>query len=362
MTGNVSNASCDRNGGLGPVTYIDLRSDTVTRPTEGMRAAMAAADVGDDLYGEDPSVRALESECAALFGKPAAMFTPTVTMGNQICLSMLARPGDEVVCDVDAHVVRYEGGAAAVVGGIQTRTTAHPRGRLDLGILDGMVRERPAGPGAGSVRTAALVVEQTHNQGGGAVYPLDELAALREFATGRGVAIHCDGARVWNAHVASGIPLASWAATVDTLAVCLSKGLGCPAGGVVLLPDAGLLLEARRLRRRLGGSMRQVGVLAAAGLYALRHHVERLADDHAHARALAAAAGPAVAGAVETNIVYLDLPRPAVEPFVDACRAEGVLVSVVQDRRARLVTHLDVDGAAVRRACDVVSRAVAGVG
>jgi threonine aldolase len=344
------------------VNLIDLRSDTVTRPTPGMRAAMASAEVGDDIYREDPTTRALEETGAALFGRPGAVFMPTVTMANQICLSLLAGPGDEVICELDAHLVRYEGGAAAAVGGIQTRTVASPDGRLPLTALRHIVRAGPPGGGSSGVRTAAVAVEQTHNQSGGRVYPIADLVELRAFADATGLGIHCDGARIWNAHAATGVPLATYGAQFDALAVCLSKGLGCPAGALAVFVDEAMTVEARRLRRRLGGAMRQVGILAAAGLYGLRHHLDRLADDHAHARQLAEAVETArpgtVDGPVETNIVYLDLPTDSLGGFVAACREEGVLVTVVHGRRARLVTHLEVDDAATGRAAKVLTAAV----
>jgi len=341
---------------------VDLRSDTLTRPTAGMRAAMAAAEVGDDVYGEDPTVNALEEKVAGLFGQEAALFVPSGTMGNQICLRLVVPPAEELLCDADAHIVTYEGGGAAQHGGIQTRTLVSARGLLDVAAVEAQLRA----PGFGTVPTRAVSVEQTHNRGGGAVYPLGTLVALRELTAGHGMALHCDGARIWNASVASGVQLSAYGELFDTLSVCLSKGLGAPVGSVVVA-SAAAVAEARVLRRRLGGGMRQAGILAAAGLYALRHHVDRLAEDHARARMLAeviAEAAPRVVdpAAVETNIVPLDLTSSAYDAatLAAAARAEGVLLSVVGARRVRLVTHLDVDDAAFRRAGAVVARLLAG--
>jgi threonine aldolase len=337
---------------------VDLRSDTLTRPTAGMRAAMASAEVGDDVYGEDPTVNALEARVAALFGHEAALFVPSGTMGNQVCLRLLVPPAEELICDSDAHIVTYEHGAAAQLGGIQTRTLVSPRGLLDPVALAPLLR--PAG--FGTVVTRAVAVEQTHNRGGGAVYPYEQLVALRSVTAEAGVALHCDGARIWNACVATGVSPAAYGGLFDTLSVCLSKGLGAPVGSV-LVASAERVAQARVLRKRLGGGMRQAGILAAAGLFALDHHVERLADDHRRASSLAAALAAAVPGLtapdeVDTNIVVLDLRAT---PYTGAelaalCRAEGLLVSVVGPRRVRMLTHLDVDDAGIAFATDVLTR------
>jgi threonine aldolase len=337
---------------------VDLRSDTVTCPTDAMRAAMAGAAVGDDVYGEDPSVNALEAEVADLFGHEAAVFVPTGTMGNQICLRLLVPGGLELICDADAHVVTYEDGGAAQHGGISSRTIVAARGRLDPSAVADQIR--PAG--YHMVPTAAVAVEQTHNRGGGAVYPLETLRELRTMTADAGVGLHCDGARIWNAHIATGVPLATYGALFDTLSVCLSKGLGAPVGSV-LLCSAEQESSARTLRHRLGGGMRQAGILAAAGRHALRHHLHGLAEDHRRAAALAdqiAAAAPKVCDPtlVETNIVALDLTTAGDDgpALAAAARSEGVLISVVAPRRARLVTHLDVDDTGVDLAARVLSR------
>jgi threonine aldolase len=340
---------------------VDLRSDTVTRPTAAMREAMAQADVGDDVYGEDPSINALEAEVAALFGHSAAVFVPSGTMGNLVSLRLLCGEGDELICDADAHIVSYEAGAAAVHGGIQTRTPIVPRGLLTADVVASQVRTE----GYHAVPTTAIAVEQTHNRGGGAVYPLAQLKELRAVVDDHALTMHCDGARIWNAHVATGVPLEEYGGLFDTMSVCLSKGLGAPVGSLVLMRDAALADRAREIRHRLGGAMRQAGVLAAAGLHAVRNHVTRLADDHARAQRLAAGIADAVPGvtdpaAVETNIVVLDLAAAAVDApgLARACSTAGVLVSTLAPRRVRLVTHLDVDDDGVDRALVAITTAL----
>src|SRR5579875_1118202 len=294
----------DGRGGGRVSDLVDLRSDTVTRPGAAMRQAMAAADVGDDVYAEDPTVNRLEAEVAELFGHAGALFVPTGTMGNQVAVRLLCRPGEELLCDADAHVVTYEGGGAAAHGGIQTRTVVANRGLLTAADVEPQIR--PAGFHA--VATRAVAVEQTHNRGGGAVYPLQQLKELRALCDDRGVALHCDGARLFNAHIASGVALADYGALFDTISVCLSKGLGAPVGSVILMADPELADLARVIRKQLGGGMRQVGILAAAARYALAHNVERLAEDHARAARLAKELGGAP---TETNIVVLHVSDAA---------------------------------------------------
>ena len=339
---------------------VDLRSDTVTRPTAAMRAAMAAAEVGDDVYGEDPTVNALEARVAELFGHEAALFTPTGSMANQIALQLLVPPGEELLCDADAHVVTYEIGAAAAIGGISTRTWSPAGGDIDPEAVAAMVR--PAGYHA--VATRAIAVEQTHNRGGGAVIPLSTLDSLRELADRAGIALHCDGARIWHAHVADGVPLDRYGRLFDTVSVCLSKGLGAPVGSLVV-SSRERIERAKVLRKRMGGGMRQVGVLAAAGDHALTHHIGRLADDHARARRLAEALAPfgvVDAARVATNMVPLDFSKSTVDAlgFGAAARERGVLVSVLGPRVGRLVTHLDLDDTGVDRAIEVLTGLLSG--
>jgi threonine aldolase len=314
---------------------IDLRSDTLTKPSRGMRTAMADAEVGDDVYGEDPTVTALEARVAAMCGKEAAVFTPTGSMANVLAVGALVGPGQEVLCESRAHIVRAELGAHGALTGITSRTWVHPDGQLDLATIQEMYA-----PDMGMyfVRTTAISVENTHNFAGGAVLPLADLQALRTWADEVGVGVHLDGARIWNAHVATGTPLAAYGAVADTIAVCLSKGLGAPIGSL-MLGTADAVAAARVRRKRLGGGMRQVGVLAAAGHYALDNNIDRMAEDHANARLIAEACGVDPAS-VPTNIVVIDVPSaPAV---VAAAAEQGLKVGAVGPQRVRLLTHLDI--------------------
>ncbi|HEV2633976.1 MAG TPA: GntG family PLP-dependent aldolase [Actinocrinis sp.] len=330
---------------------IDLRSDTVTRPTPGMRAAMVDAEVGDDVYGEDPTVSALEEYTAGLFGFGAAMFVPTGVMANHIGVRLLVGPGGELVCDADAHIVAHEDGGLAWHGGVQTRTTLSERGLLDPDQLRRLIRP----PAAYAVGTTAIEIENTHNRGGGAVYPIETLRRIRALADESGVAVHLDGARIWNAHAATGVPLPEYGAIADTMSVCLSKGLGAPVGSVLLFsPERAA--EARLMRHRLGGGWRQAGLLAAAGRYALEHHVERLTEDHANARLLADGLREAgyAAREPETNIVLVDVPDA---PALAAALADrGVRVAVFGPKLLRLVTHLDVSAQDCADAVSVARR------
>ena len=326
---------------------IDLRSDTVTRPTPGMRQAIAEAEVGDDVYGEDPEVNALEAEVAALLGHEAGLFVPTGSLGNQLGVRLLVPPGRELVCDTVAHIVRAELGAAAVFSGVTFRTWRARRGLLDVDAIAELITP-DAGPYL--VSTAAIAVENTHNFGGGTVQPRDAVRDVVALARTHGIALHLDGARLWNAHVASGIALAELADGFDTVSVCLSKGLGAPVGSV-LVSSTERIAEARVWRKRFGAGMRQAGVLAAAGRYALANHIARLADDHARARRLGEALGvdPAT---IDTNMVVLEVADAPADAA--AARADGVLVSVLGPRVLRLVTHLDVDDDGVEQAAKVL--------
>jgi threonine aldolase len=328
---------------------IDLRSDTLTRPTPEMRRAMADAEVGDDVFDEDPTVHALQERVATMFGHEAALFMPTGSMANVLAVASLVAPGQEVLCEASAHIARAELGAHGAITGLTMRTWRHPRGQVDLDALSEMLA-----PDMGPffVRTAAVSVENTHNFAGGSVLPLDDLRALRTWADSVGIGVHLDGARLWNAHVATGVPFAEYGACVDVLSVCLSKGLGAPVGSL-MVGSAAAIAEARVRRKRMGGGMRQVGILAAAGLYALDRHVDRLADDHAHARLLAEACG-LDPDTVDTNIVVVS--RDDAADFVAGARAGGVLVAPVGPRAVRLVTHLDVDREQVDRAAAVLAR------
>jgi threonine aldolase len=345
---------------VAPSFVADLLSDTLTRPTESMRRAMAAAEVGDDVFGEDPTVRALEERVAGMLGHEAGLFTPTGSMANQLGVRMHVPPGKELLADELAHVVRAEMGAAAAFSGITTRTWRAERGLLDPAEALRMVT---TGVGPYQVETALVVVENTHNFGGGTVQPLPAVEELRRATSAVGVRMHLDGARLWNAHVATGEALDAWGATADTVSVCLSKGLGAPVGSV-LVGSTALVAEARVWRKRYGGGMRQIGLLAAAGLYALDHHVERLADDHARARRFAQAcaeAAPRVVdpATVQTNIVLLDTGAVglAAADVVAALAERGVRTYAVGPTRVRATWHLDVDDAGTDAAIDA-ARAV----
>jgi threonine aldolase len=325
-----------------------------------MREAMATAEVGDDVFGDDPTVNGLEAYVAELFGHEAALFCPSGTMANQIALQLVTPRGGELLAGADAHVVTYELGAAAAIGGISTRTWPEVGADLDADQIAAMIR--PAG--YPSVPTSAVAVEQTHNLGGGSIVPLPVLRALRSSTEEAAVALHCDGARIWHAHIADGIPLADYGAVFDTLSVCLSKGLGAPVGSLVI-GSRGRIAKARLLRKRMGGGMRQVGILAAAGRYALEHHVTRLADDHARARRLAEALAPygvVDPTRVRTNLVLLDLTKSSLDAPALAARAaeQGVLIAPMLPHLARLVTHLDIDDDGIDQAFAVLSGLFAG--
>jgi threonine aldolase len=337
---------------------IDLRSDTVTRPTPAMRRAMADAEVGDDVYGEDPTVNRLQDAAAERFGREAALLCPSGVMCNQLWLRVLATPGTEVVVEADAHIVNYEAGAGALLGGVQFRTVPGARGLLAAADVATAIRPDlfPLTP------TSLVCVEHTHNRGGGTYYDLGALDALRATTADAGVPLYLDGARIFNAAVASGIDVATYAARVDALSFCLSKGLSAPVGSL-MVGDADAIAEARRWRRRYGGAMRQVGVLAAAGLVALEQMVDRLAEDHEHARRLSTAVAYVAPdhidlAQVQTNIVYLErLPAAAV---VARLRDAGVLVSAMDAATVRLVTHAGVSSDDCDRAADALRRVLAG--
>jgi threonine aldolase len=343
-----------------PTEPIDLRSDTVTRPSPGMRRAMADAPVGDDQYGEDPSVNRLQQRIAALLGKSAALFVPSGTMANQIALKLLTRPGDEVLLGEQAHMMWHEAGAGAANSGVlfnaigsgglftaeDFQAALKPRGHIVL----------PA--------TALVAIENTHNLGGGVVFPQADAVEICAAARAAGVASYLDGARSFNASVASGISLAELAQPFDLVSVALSKGLGCPVGSV-LAGSTEVISRAVRARRMFGGAMRQSGILAAAGLYALDHHLGQLVEDHGNARLiaerLAGLAGVALdLGTVQTNIVVfaLDLGMPDAAAIVARVKDAGVLVSALGKRTIRAVTHRDVSRADCVRAANLLAAAI----
>jgi threonine aldolase len=335
------------------MSFWDLRSDTVTKPTAGMRRAMAEAEVGDDVYGEDPSVRLLEERTAELLGKERALFVPSGTMANQIALLLHTRPGDEVIVGERAHCVWYESGAGAAWSGVQF-AVAGSGGLFTPEELRAAIK--PSSPYLPNTRLVAL--ENTHNRAGGRIVHLQETRRIAAAAREHGLALHLDGARLWNASVATGVALRDYAEPFDTVSVCFSKGLGAPVGSA-LAGSAEWITRAHRYRKMLGGGMRQSGVLASAGLYALAHHVTRLAEDHAAARTIANIVGESRGArvdvsSVETNIVNITLPDKPASVIVDSARARGVLINAIAPDQLRAVTHLDVSANA-----EVAARALA---
>jgi threonine aldolase len=327
---------------------IDLRSDTVTEPSQGMRDAIASAAVGDDVYGDDPTVNSLEVRVAEMFGMEAGLFSPTGSLANQLLIRTLVKPGEELLTEERAHIVRAELGAGAVFSGITTRTWHSERGLLNADVPLALAHEN-AGPYL--VSTTAIAVENTHNFGGGTVQPISEIARLSSAARARGIAMHLDGARIWNAHVASGVALNEFGKHFDTISVCLSKGLGAPVGSISLGSNAAIA-EARIWRKRYGGGMRQIGLLAAAGHYALDNNINRLAEDHARAKKIAIALAAHDSSlidptTVETNIVGLELSQAGItaSDFAARCKENGLWISALGKTYARLVTHLDFDDA-----------------
>jgi threonine aldolase len=340
---------------------IDLRSDTATRPSAAMRRAMAEAEVGDEQRQEDPTVNALEERAAAFLGQETAVFLPTATMANQIALKVLTEPGDEVIAEAGCHIFRSELGGAAFHSGLAMKAVHGERGifgpdDVRAAMWTGDIHQAP---------TRLVCVENTHNSGGGKVWPLEHVRAVVAEARGLGLAVHLDGSRLANAAVAAGIPAAEFGRSFDTVTLCLSKGLGCPLGAL-LAGSAERMTKARRLKHLFGGAMRQAGVVAAAGLYALEHNVARLADDHLHAKRLAeglAEAGlPVDPVATESNFVVLDASAIGltVEETTALLAAEGVLFSAAgRPGRLRALTHLDISAADVEQAIDGATRALA---
>jgi threonine aldolase len=323
---------------------IDLRSDTVTKPTPAMRKAIAEAEVGDDHYGEDPTVNALQDKVAKILGKEAALFVSSGTMGNQIAIKCHTQPGDEIIIEATSHPYNFEGGATAVLSGVQYYCIPGDRGILDASQFETGVRP----PDYHYPQTRLICLENTHNRGGGSIYPLKKMEEIYRFAKSKGLLVHLDGARLWNASVAMGIKPHEYARCADSVSVCLSKGLGAPIGSV-LAGSKEFIGRAHRFRKILGGAMRQVGILAAAGIYALDHHVDRLKEDHENAKHLALGLkglrGISInPDHVETNIIIFDLPATGMTAaqLRDAMKKEGVLINAIGKSQVRLVTHLDV--------------------
>lgn len=342
-----------------PNHAVDLRSDTVTRPTAEMRRAMAEAEVGDDVFGEDPTVNSLQERAAAIFDKEAALFVASGTMGNQVAIKALTSPGDEIICEERAHILEYEVGAPATIANVLPRPIRGARGILDPDDVAAAVKP----PNPLFSHTSLVCLENTHNNGGGSVWPIEVLRAVAKVAHERGVPVFLDGARIFNASVASGVPVSGYAAEVDALSFCFSKGLCAPVGSM-LVGAAEFVGRARKVRRMLGGGMRQVGVLAAAARVALETMVDRLAEDHRNARRLAEGYADVLPGCVkpdevETNIVYVDCGDLDVLRVVGEMWRRGVWTLPHGPRDFRAVTHHDVDTDGIERAIEAFRGAVA---
>ncbi len=344
---------------------IDLRSDTVTRPTRGMRRAMAGAQVGDDVYGEDPSVRALEAETARILGKAQAAYMPTGSMTNQVAIRLHTEPGDRVLMDADSHVVASEAGGPAALSGVTSERISGERGIFSAALLEDALEPLKGAPSALRPPARLLCLENTHNGGGGSVWPLERLEEVAGAARAAGLRAHLDGARLWNASAATGISPERYARCFDTVSVCFSKGLGAPVGSV-LAGSERAIRRARRFKQLFGGGFRQAGIVAAGALYALRRHRERLCEDHENARALAEqlAGIPGIRIApdeVETNIVRFDLApgAPNAESLQSGCLRRGVLLVATGRRRIRAVTHMDVSREDVLQAARAISDCMA---
>ena len=338
--------------------FIDLRSDTVTQPTPDMRRAMFAAEVGDDVFGEDPTINALQEKAARLLGKEAAIFVASGTMANQLSIKSHTQPGDEVIIEGGSHAMNYEGGAGAAFSGIQFNALPGNRGIFETAQVEAAIR-------ADDVHlppSRLIIIENTHNRGGGSIFPLSKIRPIRELATQKGLRMHMDGARLWNACVASGVSPATYAEPFDSVSVCLSKALGCPVGSLVT-GSKEFIKRVHRYRKMVGGGMRQAGFLAAAGIYALDHHIDRLEEDHRKAKKLAEGLAniknilinPAE---VETNILFFDVSRAekTAQEVAASCREKGVRIHPTAKTRIRCVTHLDVSFADMDKALTVIEK------
>jgi threonine aldolase len=335
---------------------IDLRSDTVTRPVPGMRKAISNAEVGDDVFGDDPTVIALEKKVADLFGAEASLYVTSGTMANLIALTSLTSPGDEVVLDRQCHVFNYEVASVAALAGVQSNALDGDRGVITAEQIAPHIREE----NLHLPTTKVVAIENTHNRAGGGIFPFEEMKAIRALADERGVSIHLDGARLANAHVETGVSFADYYRCVDTVSMCFSKGLGAPVGSIVV-STAERIARARKIRKRLGGGMRQAGILAAAAIYALDNHVERLREDHDNARRLASfienAEGLTIHQPVETNIVIFKVDTTAftVDQFLHSIADAGVLAVPFGPGLVRMVTHLDVTADDIERVAQVLA-------
>lgn len=341
--------------------FIDLRSDTATKPTPGMRAAMAGAEVGDDVFGEDPTINRLQERVASFLGKEAALFVPSGTMSNQICIRAHTQPGDEILCDTTCHIYTWEAGGPAALSGVTCRTIEGEHGILDLGQLEDKIR--PANDHY--VRTRLISLENTHNRGGGRVHPLESIQSIGDWARRNGLLMHLDGARLWNAIVATGIPATTWAKPFDSVSICFSKGMGAPVGSA-LAGGKDFISRARRIRKLFGGGMRQGGVLAAAALYAMDNHLERLAEDHNNAQIIAESIAdtPGLtldSPPVETNLVWFRADRDlgTASEIAARLKEKGVLIAASGPQLLRACTHLDVSKAQCLRAAETIRKDLA---
>jgi threonine aldolase len=337
---------------------VDLRSDTVTRPSSAMRQAMVEAEVGDDVFHEDPSVNRLEEMVAALYGKEAALYVPSGTMANQIAIRSQTHHGDEIIMERTSHPFNSEAGALAALAGVQVNLIDGQRGIMGAEQIRAVVRT----PNVHHAPTALICLENTHNRGGGSIWPLDNIRTIREFARSVSVPMHLDGARLMNACVATGLTPKDYAQYFDSCTLCLSKGLGAPVGSLVI-GSKKFITTAHRFRKQFGGGMRQAGILAAAGIYALEHNLERLSEDHLNAKRLARGIAE-IDGldidvtAVETNILYFGIHRPGltVATLLERLSAQGVLMLGTGPNSIRAVTHLDVSKEGIERALEVLRK------
>lgn len=339
---------------------IDLRSDTVTRPTPAMRASIAAAEVGDDMSGEDPTVNRLQEKIAGYFGMESALFVPSATMANQIAIRAQTHPGDELICESTSHVYVWEAGGPAALSGVMCRTIEGEYGVLDVAQLEGKIRPDDQH----YVRTRLICLENTHNRGGGRIFPIEKIAAIARWARANGLAMHLDGARIWNAIVASGIPAREWARHFNSISVCFSKGLGAPIGSC-LVGSREFMARAHRIRKLFGGAMRQVGIVAAGALFAFENNIDRLAEDHHNARVIAQAFAD-IPGCrleppeVQTNLVWIEIDPElgTAKDVQDLVRQQGVLLNSTAAQVCRACTHLDVSAADAERAAEAIRRAL----
>jgi len=335
---------------------IDLRSDTVTKPSKAMRQAMANAEVGDDVYKEDPTTNRLQKYCAELFGKEDALFVPSGVMGNQLCLNALTEPNDEVICDKNAHIFQFESGSPAVLSGLSMNLLDGKNGVITIEQIENAIRPANA---YYMPRSKVIEIENTHNVAGGVIHPIENIKAVKTLADKYGLKMHLDGARLWNASVATGISVAEYSSYFDTVSVCLSKGLGAPVGSIIL-GEKSVIEKAFRMRKAWGGGMRQIGILAAAGLYAIENNFKRLSEDHKHAKELA----EHLAGTdsidvdlslVQTNILMFKPLAKSVEEVVAKSKEKGLLISGM-GKGIRIVTHLDISDSDIKKAKKILSQ------